>query len=1100
MNQSNSGHPDAFSQTLERTPRAQQHSQHRLSQQLQSQQQQHVPTTIPSRGQSINRLSQMFENEKPTSQPTKPMKPAKPKLPTKPPSLRSQQPSSSMMENADDKIYTTVKADDSAVDQTSLAFQDIRARFQQPGTGENKTSLRSDSTYGRLSNLDKQPKPGLQDASNQSSTQRQRDPPALRPTFRRHDSVRTESGERRALNSPANTSSPSPTEHAGTTRPSLLPRTGPMLSTPLASPSNSSREMASADSLGVHPRLLIPKRLSQNTLKSHLQPPPPAPPANSPNTVPPPSTGLSSLHTISRSGTGNSAVSAVSTSSLSSSSSSPATASPSKRAWNNYGNTITNWFSNGSSAHTDHQHQQQQSLKDSIVMVSNTSSTSSTSSGNNVMDNSTTFTKPSSSSGPSLIHSTSFESLSSSAAPLSSSVSVSTSTSTTTSPPSMIPPQSTGTKQDKRAKVMDELWKTEKIYQEDMLVLKEIYYEPSLSSPDSGFSPSDVKHVFSNLLAIVDFEAVFVDLLSNAIQIDDGFSQGTVGMVFKDMMQQIDQVYCDYCKRHTDAVIRLQELESIPKAQQFLQSCAEQLPGRTQSWDIGSLLIKPVQRVLKYPLLLKELLTTTPTDHPDYENLCIANNEIQNVADHINEIKRRKDIVEKIVGDKKKTDINVVHGINKKLTRKAHRIRQVTGLAAEATQDTLFDALHQKFEDQQEIVRQLARDIQAWVRQVKDNFDNLMEFATSLEEVYSAFGGVRVRSMNQIKEFTKMAATFRMIMSRELDTMIHGYIYSRIESFLLVYENPSQVISKRAQKLLDYDRVRGIKARGDVPDKALQESADVYVSINAQLVEELPLLFDLTRQYFDIIVEDLAMVQKRYYEQTYREWNKLMQHLRQDVNTTGNQNTMDTIIKRYHEEMDIHVRPLIEDIMPLNKERWKMVLGVLPLTPLADDLTGNSNRPKGPDDYFDRTLSVQSFNDDDTRSTTSSRKYGSPVWKDHRGAGNGLTDMGRTPTDDESSKATTPQQQDDHCSKTQGSSVASYNNSNLAEPAFECLVIHDYLEPSQEALCVHKGDVIQVWVEDEDEDGLQGAWLYAGISVGHAEHFGWVPSQYCQRL
>ncbi|ORZ23601.1 hypothetical protein BCR42DRAFT_318555, partial [Absidia repens] len=458
--------------------------------------------------------------------------------------------------------------------------------------------------------------------------------------------------------------------------------------------------------------------------------------------------------------------------------------------------------------------------------------------------------------------------------------------------------------------------------------------------------------------------------------------------------------------------------------------CAEQLPGRTQSWDIGSLLIKPVQRVLKYPLLLKELLITTPTDHPDYENLCIANNEIQNVADHINEIKRRKDIVEKIVGDKKKTDIN--------LTRKAHRIRQVTGLAAEATQDTLFDALHQKFEDQQEIVRQLARDIQAWVRQVKDNFDNLMEFATGLEEVYSAFGGVRVRSMNQIKEFTKMAATFRMIMSRELDTLIHGYIYSRIESFLLVYENPSQVISKRAQKLLDYDRVRGIKARGDVPDKALQESADVYVSINAQLVEELPLLFDLTRQYFDIIVEDLAMVQKRYYEQTYREWNKLMQHLRQDVNTAGNQNTMDTIIKRYHEEMDIHVRPLIEDIMPLNKERWKMVLGVLPLTPLADDLTGNSNRPKGPDDYFDRTLSVQSFNDD-------------------------------------------------------GKKINQVQT-------FECLVIHDYLEPSQEALCVHKGDVIQVWVEDEDEDGLQGAWLYAGISVGHAEHFGWVPSQYCQRL
>jgi hypothetical protein len=29
------------------------------------------------------------------------------------------------------------------------------------------------------------------------------------------------------------------------------------------------------------------------------------------------------------------------------------------------------------------------------------------------------------------------------------------------------------------------------------------------------------------------------------------------------------------------------------------------LQGRTGAWDLGSLLIKPVQRILKYPLLIK---------------------------------------------------------------------------------------------------------------------------------------------------------------------------------------------------------------------------------------------------------------------------------------------------------------------------------------------------------------------------------------------------------------------------------------------------------------------------------------------------------------
>ena len=37
----------------------------------------------------------------------------------------------------------------------------------------------------------------------------------------------------------------------------------------------------------------------------------------------------------------------------------------------------------------------------------------------------------------------------------------------------------------------------------------------------------------------------------------------------------------------------------------IMQGCQAQMQGKTTSWDLGSLLIKPVQRVLKYPLLLR---------------------------------------------------------------------------------------------------------------------------------------------------------------------------------------------------------------------------------------------------------------------------------------------------------------------------------------------------------------------------------------------------------------------------------------------------------------------------------------------------------------
>lgn len=60
--------------------------------------------------------------------------------------------------------------------------------------------------------------------------------------------------------------------------------------------------------------------------------------------------------------------------------------------------------------------------------------------------------------------------------------------------------------------------------------------------------------------------------------------------------------------------------------------------------DMGSLMIKPVQRVMKYPLLLHELLNSTPASHPDHKALQEALSAMKNINVNINELKRRKDL------------------------------------------------------------------------------------------------------------------------------------------------------------------------------------------------------------------------------------------------------------------------------------------------------------------------------------------------------------------------------------------------------------------------------------------------------------------------
>ena len=67
-----------------------------------------------------------------------------------------------------------------------------------------------------------------------------------------------------------------------------------------------------------------------------------------------------------------------------------------------------------------------------------------------------------------------------------------------------------------------------------------------------------------------------------------------------------------------------------------------------QAWDLQSLLIKPVQRVLRYPLFLGQLMKHTESDHPDYKPLHQAREAMDQVAQDINEFKRRKDLGESV--------------------------------------------------------------------------------------------------------------------------------------------------------------------------------------------------------------------------------------------------------------------------------------------------------------------------------------------------------------------------------------------------------------------------------------------------------------------
>ncbi|KAG0203477.1 hypothetical protein BGX31_003367 [Mortierella sp. GBA43] len=140
------------------------------------------------------------------------------------------------------------------------------------------------------------------------------------------------------------------------------------------------------------------------------------------------------------------------------------------------------------------------------------------------------------------------------------------------------------------------------------------------------------------------------------------------------------------------------------------------------------------------------------------------------------------------------------------------------------------------------------------------------------------------RSIAKVSEFHKSLSQFSKTVGRELELRLKKTVYKSIENFLKLFAGPLQVMKKREKKLLDYDSVRGMKERGETVDKNMQESADAYVAINEQLLDELPKFLGLTTKYFDLIVMEFSKIQTFFYRQVK---GKILEFFAKHINSSA---------------------------------------------------------------------------------------------------------------------------------------------------------------------------------------------------------------------
>eukprot|EP00007_Cunea_sp_BSH-02190019_P006443 CAMPEP_0174238538 /NCGR_PEP_ID=MMETSP0417-20130205/11572_1 /TAXON_ID=242541 /ORGANISM="Mayorella sp, Strain BSH-02190019" /LENGTH=725 /DNA_ID=CAMNT_0015317381 /DNA_START=421 /DNA_END=2594 /DNA_ORIENTATION=- len=203
-----------------------------------------------------------------------------------------------------------------------------------------------------------------------------------------------------------------------------------------------------------------------------------------------------------------------------------------------------------------------------------------------------------------------------------------------------------------RRHVVEELIATERDYVNDLEVVLAVFVRPLQTN--SLVKPIDMQSLFSNLEVLAGFNATVLKQFEERIQTN----------IFGDIFLQMAdffKMYTAYCANQPNALKTLEKYQKNTAFQKFLEECT--LNPETRGLTLFSFLIKPIQRICKYPLLLKDLLKNTAEDHPDFDNLQKAMNKIQEVVDYVNERKRLSENLMKIYEVQRLIDGNEVNDL-----------------------------------------------------------------------------------------------------------------------------------------------------------------------------------------------------------------------------------------------------------------------------------------------------------------------------------------------------------------------------------------------------------------------------------------------------
>ncbi|XP_026516896.1 pleckstrin homology domain-containing family G member 3 isoform X8 [Terrapene carolina triunguis] len=181
-------------------------------------------------------------------------------------------------------------------------------------------------------------------------------------------------------------------------------------------------------------------------------------------------------------------------------------------------------------------------------------------------------------------------------------------------------------------RVVLELVESERTYVRDLRSIVEDYLGKIIDTEEELLRPEQVSALFGNIEDIYELNS---ELLQDLDSCDS--NPVAVARCFVDRSQDFD-IYTQYCNNYPNSVAALTECMRNKHQAKFFRERQEQIG---HVLPLGSYLLKPVQRILKYHLLLQEIAKHFDLEEAGYEVVEEAIDTMTCVAWYINDMKRR---------------------------------------------------------------------------------------------------------------------------------------------------------------------------------------------------------------------------------------------------------------------------------------------------------------------------------------------------------------------------------------------------------------------------------------------------------------------------